>query len=127
MYQQPASQIAQRVSGSYRSDEGQHGSPRSVQPLTRREATGSASGVIADIDGAFLVEVVTTAMAAGYGLTFSATSDGGALSVTLLTAQGRFRDYCTNLEHLKETLGGIRARATTWLARNTPEPPKRSR
>ena len=96
------------------------GSPRSVQPLTRREATGSAAGIITDVDGAFLVDVLTAAMAAGFGITFSATSDGGALSVTLLGSTGRFRDYCTNLEHLNSTLDAIRGRATDWLARNTP-------
>lgn len=127
MQQQYASQLGQRVSAFAGTRDAQHGPNGAVQPLTRREAVGSATALMADLDGQFLVECLTQALAAGHGVTFSATSDGGAVSVTLLTATGKFRDYAVNLEQLKDTLAAVRARATDTLARTQSDAPKSRR
>lgn len=126
MQPQFSSQIGQRVQAMADTRAAQQGSPRSVQPLTRREATGSAAGVMADVDGQFLVECLMPVLAAGCGVTFSATSDGGALSVTLLCACGRFRDYCVNTAQLNDTLAGLRAHAQGHMSAPTRASVKRA-
>jgi hypothetical protein len=124
---EPASQIAQRAAGTYRPDTGNGSDRARYAPLTERGRTGSAVEALAGVEAALLLECLCAAVAAGAGVTISATSDGGALSVTLLDARGRFRDYAADTTGVTSALLAVRDLCAPAEGQHPPTRTKRAR
>jgi hypothetical protein len=100
---------------------------RGYAPLTERGRTGSASEALAGVEPALLLECLCAAVAAGSGVTISATSDGGALSLTLLDDRGRYRDYAPDTEAVTRALLAIRGLCEPERGADTRARPKARR
>lgn len=83
--------------------------------LVNRETTQLRSVQVSDCDPQSWVGAIEHALAAGWGLTFSRTTDGGAISVTLYAGEERFRTYCSTSDELAAALAGVRERAEQAL------------
>lgn len=122
-----ASQIGQRASGTYDGASRDASRDSGYLPLTGRQHTGKAATDLAHVEASVLMECLCSAIADGCGVTFSATSDGGALSVTLLRREGRFRDYAAGTEAITSALLAVRDLCLPREGRDTPAPSKRAR
>lgn len=73
-----------------------------------------ASRVSALVEGAESewVGILGLVVESGYGLTISATRDGGALSLSLLTDTGPLKRYASHPDELAQLLGGLRTYLT---------------
>lgn len=62
--------------------------------------------------GAEWVDVLTLVVESGYGLTISATRDGGALALSLLTEQGPLKRYAGHPDEVAQLIRGLRTHLT---------------
>lgn len=68
-----------------------------------------------------LMEAIELCVASGVGFLISATRDGGALSVTVYSADKRERDYAGNPDDFRELLTAVRDLAEAALYQGTKE------
>lgn len=71
-----------------------------------------------------LLETIELCVASGVGFLLSATSDGGALSVTVYAGDKRERDYAGNPDDWRELLTAVRDFAEAALYQGTKQGPK---
>jgi uncharacterized protein YfaP (DUF2135 family) len=87
--------------GTYRSTK-----PESTTNGSTRLVTGRARGVIRwdECDAAEVLHFISTIAENGDAVTLTKTSDGGALSITVLTGRDRLKGYANGADVLLERL-----------------------
>lgn len=86
-----------------------------LRPLVDRTGSGNRVAGIVKVDSKLWVAAIECCLAAGLGLLFSSTSDGGAVSITLYDGNDRSRSYATSPEELADMLAIVRDRAESRL------------
>lgn len=84
-----------------------NGRAGSFRALRNREEAGGRVGGITDVPPEKWVHAIRMALSAGIGVTFSATSDGGAVSVTVYDGGERLRSYAASAEEFVELLEAL--------------------
>ena len=66
-----------------------------------------AKQVLLECDMAELQHALCTVVGMGYCISFTSTSDGGAVSVVVYDGFTRFKAYARSTEHLERSLGAL--------------------
>jgi hypothetical protein len=84
---------------------------RLVEPTAGDTRPGDFGGC----DPKLVVAAVDAVLAAGWGVTFSRTSDGGALAITIYAGNERYRAYAASDAEVTRSLEAMRAKALDEL------------
>ena len=98
----------------------------SFKSLVDRRGDGPRLNVILEGSQQQLGEAVHAAVMGGLGVLIAATSDGGAISVTVYDGDERFRSYASSADEWKACLGALTdagdSAAATGYKRMTAQP-----
>lgn len=81
------------------------------RPLVQRGAGSVGIDRFKDVAATLWLDAIYGSLGAGTGLLVSATSDGGAISITLYEGTERSRSYASSAEELAEVLAAVRDRS----------------
>lgn len=95
------------------------GRTRTFKPLGSTERVAGRVGAILSVPADELAQTIGTALAAGCGLMFSPTSDGGAVSVIVYVGDVKHKGYATSAGALSEMLADVRDVCEAHMVRPT--------